>query len=206
MTPDFTLEPWESLLGNLGQTEPDASESQSLSLDARYPPPTPKHTQALELCPRSHTHTHTCFLTDTFAHRHTKTQMCAAHPPTHTPKHSNTLTHKYLPTLTHVHVDMKRRKLSVPEPISILPCAITFLIRIGTFLVTRACNKFTRFLPPSQTYFKYIVCLSLCPRLWFLVLPISLFFTYAPYPIECRILCVCVCGRSGEEGEVFDAE
>lgn len=90
MTPDFTLEPWESLLGNLGQAEPDASESQSLSLDARYPPPTPKHTQALELCPLSHTRMLSHRYIRTQTHKNTDVRCSPAYTHSQTLEYTNT--------------------------------------------------------------------------------------------------------------------
>ncbi len=175
MTSDFTLEPWESLLGKLGQTQPDGSKSQSLSLDARYPPPTPKHTLALEISPRSRTHA----LSQT--HSHTKTQMCAAHPPTHT--HSQTLEH--INTCPHSHTFAKIREdtklVRMNFHIQLLPCMHAsnprFALSHMHAQIHTLSASLTHILQKSCEILVVFVCVPLCGH----SLSLSLFlFSNAP--------------------------
>lgn len=124
---------------------------------------------------------------------HTKTQMCAAHPPTHTPKLSNALninTCPHLHTFTKIPKDVKFVRMNFH--VQLLPC----MHASNPCIALSHMHKFTHSLPPSHTYLKkkkgeilvVFVRVHLCGH------SLSLSPSSSPmHPNECRIPCLYVC-------------
>lgn len=82
---------------------------------------------------------------------HTKTQMCAAHPPTHTPKLSNTLN---INTCPHLHAFTKIPKDTKFVRINFHVQLLPGMHASNPCITLSHMHKFTHSLPPSHTYLK----------------------------------------------------
>ncbi len=168
----------------------NGSKSQSLSLDARYPPPT--HTKTHPTANSAHARTH--MLSCRYIHtQNTDVRSSPTHMHSQTLKHINTCPHSH--TLAKIREDTKLVWMNFH--VRLLPC-MQRLVLASPFSTT-CMHKFTHSLPRSHTTnFLRFGCLCLCPPLWtFSLLPLALpllkgTLTSAEFSVY---MCVCVCER-----------